>query len=173
MTDKILHIEGYEGTLAEIGVLLETARQSVVRVANSAMVMTYWEIGRRIIELEQKGSERANYGEGVIVRLAADLTHRYGRGFSRRNLYKYRDFYLWRPIVPTPSAQSLPLSWSHYVRLLSVSDADARAFYESAALRGGWTARQLDRQVGAKFYERHQLATDQVALLASTTHLAI
>lgn len=68
------------------------------------MVMTYWEIGRRIIELEQKGSERAHYGDGVISRLAVDLTDRYGRGFSRRNLYKYRDFYLWKSIVPTLSA---------------------------------------------------------------------
>ena len=167
MDDKIFHIEGYDGTLAEIGILLESARQGVVRAANAAMVMTYWEIGRRIIELEQKGSERAHYGDGVISRLAGDLTERYGRGFSRRNLYNFKEFYLWKRIVQTLSAQSLPLSWSHYVRLLSVQDMNSRVFYESAALRGGWTARQLDRQVGSKFYERHQLATDQVAMLAS------
>ena len=169
MTDKLIHIDGYEGTLAEIGALLESVRQGVARAVNTAMATTYWEIGRRVIELEQKGAERALYGEGVVMRLAGDLTRRYGRGFSRRNIYNFREFYLWKRIVQTPSAQSFPLSWSHYVRLLSVQDADARAFYESAAMRGGWTARQLDRQVGAKFYERHHLASDQAAVLASAT----
>lgn len=143
------------------------------------MTATYWEIGRRIVDLEQAGKHRATYGARVVERLSADLTKRFGRGFGIVNLTQMRKFYQnWQKpeIVQTVSEElsrgehptflpSLPLSWSHYVRLLSVNKPEGRAFYESEALRGGWTVRQLDRQIGAQFYERTLLSRNKAAML--------
>ncbi len=161
------------------------------------MTAVYWEIGRRIVEFEQGGSDRAGYGEKVIRQLAVDLSSRFGRGFSQRNLWQIRAFYLAWPqpmilqegleavgaIVRTPSAQSAPvpivqtasalsnlahtfsLPWSAYVRLLAVKSSEARSFYETEALRGGWSVRQLDRQIGSQFYERTALSRNKAAML--------
>jgi DUF1016 N-terminal domain len=120
------------------------------------MTVTYWEIGRRIVEHEQKGSQKAEYGQRLLDQLAKDLTKRLGRGFSRTNLFQMRQFFLsHREIIQTVSGlfdasgksqttsgqfipgQFFPLSWSHYVRLLSVKSDQARRFYEEEALRGG------------------------------------
>jgi predicted nuclease of restriction endonuclease-like (RecB) superfamily len=153
------------------------------------MTATYWEIGRRIIEQEQGGGRRAEYGEALIANLSKDLTVRYGRGFSKRNLEQMRLFYLGWPIAQTPSAQSptdqslpkavmpgplveltpmmprFPLPWSHYVKLLAIQDPEARAFYETEALRGGWSVRQLDRQIASQFYQRTLLSRNKAAML--------
>ena len=156
--------------------LLEAARASAVRSVNALMTATYWEIGRRIVESEQGGEDRAEYGEPLIPRLAADLTQRFGRGFGVVNLSQMRRFYLAWPaenILQTPSEKSLepfpqlrfPLPWSAYVRLLSVRNESARAFYEAEALRGGWSVRQLDRQINSQFFERAALSQNKATLL--------
>jgi predicted nuclease of restriction endonuclease-like (RecB) superfamily len=183
--------------------LLETARRSAARSVNALMTATYWEIGRRIVKFEQGGEERAGYGEALIQRLGADLSVRFGRGFSRQNLWQMRQFYLAWPvaqilqtvsgessalqkcqtlsgksselrIVQTPSAQlpglpmlaqAFPLPWSAYVRLLSVKNEMARSFYETEALRCGWSVRQLDRQINSQFYERIALSRNKAAML--------
>jgi hypothetical protein len=156
----------YAAVLAGVSELLESARHAAARAVNFVMTATYWEVGRRIVTEEQRGRNRANYGEQLISRLAKDLTSRCGRGFGKRNLYQMRQFYMAYPQIlqtasaefrrkPSPAADStlkeigkqFPLSWSHYVRLLSVNKPEARAFYEAEALRGGWNVRQLDRQV--------------------------
>jgi len=158
------------------------------------MTATYWEIGRRIVEYKQHGRKRAAYGEALLERLAADLTAKLGRGFSQRNLRQMREFYLGWPIRQTLSAESqagppspedaekrqtvsaelgpprpdtarFPLPWSHYVRLSSVDNLKARAFYEQEALRGGWSVRQLDRQISTLFYERLLLSRKKAAML--------
>jgi predicted nuclease of restriction endonuclease-like (RecB) superfamily len=152
--------------------LIEEARFTAVRSVNVVLTSTYWLVGQRIVEHEQSGAERAGYGEALLERLAQDLTGRLGRGFSERNLRQMRLFYLGWPIPQTvsaelievgirqtPSAKSVmgprfPLPWSHYVRLLSVSDAEAREYYEREALLGGWSARQLDRQIASLAYQR-------------------
>jgi len=137
------------------------------------MTATYWQIGRRIVEREQRGSERASYGEELVAKLAKDLTARFGRGFSRTNVFQMRQFFLaYREkiqtvsefsgadsIVQTPSGffignPAFPLSWSHYVRLLTVPDAEARDYYENESLRGGWSVRELDRQIASRAYDR-------------------
>lgn len=149
----------YQKTLADVSALLSAARSASARSVNSLMTTTYFLIGRRIVEDEQQGEVRADYGEQLVERLAADLTRRFGRGFSRRNLFLMRAFFLdQRAIVQTPSAQSFPLPWSHYVRLMPLGSIDARRFYEREALTGGWTFKQLDRQVQSQFYERTMLA---------------
>jgi hypothetical protein len=147
----------YDGVLQGIVELLHAARSSAARAVNSIMTTTYWEVGRRIVELEQGGKARAGYGKELIEQLAVDLTSRFGRGFGRANLYQMRAFYLcWsspqvgdksRKKVQTASGESgaprFPLPWSHYVTLLAVENDGARAFYEREALAGGWTIRQL------------------------------
>lgn len=182
--------ESYAAILTEVVDLLETARRTSVRAVNAVMASTYWRIGRRIVESEMRGKHRADYGERLIDRLSADLTVRFGRGFSRRAVYQMRAFYRnYPPIVQSPSAQSahepvqaivqstiaqaspanvplFPLPWSHYVHLLSVDNPHARQFYETEALRGGWTVKQLDRQIDTQFYERTALSRNRAGMLA-------
>lgn len=178
----------YDTMLADIVGLLEAARRSTARVVNTVMTLTYWEIGHRIVELEQGGEERAAYGEQLIERLGADLSARFGRGFGRSNLYQMRTFYLaYADIVQTVSGESIltpesaisqlregtltphtspfPLPWSHYVRLLTVESADARRFYEEEALQSGWSVRQLRRQIASQFYERTLLSRNKAAMI--------
>lgn len=140
------------------------------RSINALMTSAYFEIGRRIVEHEQKGMAKSDYGDKLLDRLSRDLSERLGRGFSRRNVFQMRQFYLtYREKVQTVSAQSgssqkvqtlsaqlgpFPLSWSHYVELLSVDDPDARDFYQRETLRGGWSVRALDRQISTRFFER-------------------
>ena len=169
----------YGAVLADVADLLESARRAAARSVNSIMTATYWAVGRRIVEFEQEGKGRAAYGTRLIARLATDLTKRFGRGFGAVNLAQMRKLYqTWSTpeIFQTPSEKSsrqdslhllptFPLSWSHYVSLLSVDKPEGRAFYEAEALRGGWTVRQLDRQIGTQFYERTLLSRNKAAML--------
>ena len=196
------HDNRYGDVLASMVDLLESARRTSARAVNCVMTATYWEIGRRIVELEQGGEERAEYGKEIVKRLAVDLTARFGRGFTWDNLYRMRRFHLAHseilgtvsPIfeidsetgeerkLATPSpilqttpnneltaiqsiASCFPLPWSHYVKLLSVDDENARRFYEEEALRGGWSVRQLNRQINSLFYERTLLSKNKAAML--------
>ena len=184
-----LRSRDYDAMLDRVVRLIEEARCASARSVNAIMTGTYWLIGRRIIEFEQRGKARAAYGAELLKQLAADLSNRYGRGFSERNLEQMRLFYLSWPISQTPSAKSqavagsllslrksqtlsakfitppFPLPWSAYVRLLSVKDEHARKFYESEALRGGWSVRQLDRQINSLFYERTALSRNKAKML--------
>ena len=155
----------YDALLGEVAQLLETARHTAARAVNAVLTQTYWEIGRRLVEVEQDGQARAAYGETLLKRLSKDLTAQFGRGFSERNLEQMRLFYRGWPISQTVSAISFPLPWSHYVRLLSVDNLAARAFYETEALREGWSVRQLDRQISTLFYERLAHSKDKAAML--------
>jgi len=190
MTKMTTIPENYKSIRAGIVELLKTARSAAARNVNALMTATYWEIGRRIVQSEQAGQKRAEYGELLIKRLAKDLSASFGRGFGPRNLAQMRSFYLSWPqskILQTPSAQSstpiqlneiqgqsqpvqdlanrFPLPWSAYVRLLSVKSQEARIFYETEALRSGWSIRQLDRQIGSQFYERLALSKNKAAML--------
>lgn len=184
---------GYDSVLTEVVRLLEDSRRASARAVNAVITATYWEVGRRIVEGEQAGGKRAGYGKELLKRLSSDLTARFGRGFSQRNLDQMRLFYLgWRisqtlsakshpaealpgggESSPDPSselsrpvpARRFPLPWSHYVRLMSVKSEQARGFYEAEALRGGWSVRQLDRQIGSQFYERTALSRNKAAML--------
>lgn len=255
---------GYNAWSGAIATLLDESRRHATRSVNAILTATYWEIGRRIVEFEQQGEERAGYGEVLLKKLSADLTRRFGRGFGWRNLFQMRGFYLAhanilqtvpaiftvgiipkklqtpstilpsdsvidisatssrksgagtivqtpskkssqpqirqtpsaeleifqtasgissKPIYETPSriseidlalyldalAQAFPLSWSHYVRLLSVESPEARKFYETESLRGGWSVRQLDRQVSTLFYERTALSKNKAKMLTAGT----
>ncbi|MBI1383228.1 MAG: DUF1016 family protein [Planctomycetaceae bacterium] len=164
----------YGELLGGIAGVLEAARRNSARAVNAVITATYWEIGRRIVEFEQGGAARAEYGAGLVERLSADLVARFGRGFSVRNVWQMRAFYLAWPILQTLSAESdlapiaarFPLPWSAYVRLLALENEHARAFYETEALRAGWSVRQLDRQIQSQFYERTALSRNKAAMLA-------
>lgn len=178
----------YNTILAEVVGLLEAARHLAARSVNSVMTTTYWQIGRRIVEAEQGGTLRAGYGQKLLEHLSNDLTSRFGRGFSRQNLQSMRAFYAAYPEAAIrqtssgelPGTQNcqittgnfstlpvalFPLPWSHYVRLLSIDNEHARRFYETEALRGGWTVKQLHRQINSDFYERTAHSRDQAAML--------
>ena len=187
MNDTSPPLPEYSAVHSEIVLLLDAARRSAARSVNALMTSTYWEIGRRIVEFEQGGKDRAGYGEALIERLADDLTKRFGRGFSRQNLWQMRQFYFCWPIPQTLSGESrdaeiiqtasgespgldsiasrFPLPWSAYVRLLSVKNEAARHFYETEALRCGWSVRQLARQINSQFYERIALSRNKAAML--------
>lgn len=190
MTDKLESLENYSDIRAEIVALLDAARTASARSINAVMTATYWAIGRRIAESEMRGEARADYGEQLLERLAADLTKQFGRGFGKLNLWRMRAFYrAWpvKQILSTPLKESgnstsfsnigsllasvptlaanFPLPWSAYLRLLSVKNPEARAFYETEALRSGWSIRQLDRQIGSQFYERIALSRNKAAML--------
>ena len=175
----------YQAVFGDVSKIIDAARDSAARSVNAAMTAAYWLIGLRIVEFEQSGEERAEYGAALIERLSEDLTGRFGRGFSRQNVQNMRLFYLSYPpnkIRQTPSGileaasaevgfddllAAFPLPWSAYVRLLSVRSGSAREFYETEALRGGWSVRQLDRQIGSQFYERTALSKNRASMLTS------
>ncbi|MFM2267774.1 MAG: hypothetical protein RL757_1215 [Bacteroidota bacterium] len=140
-----------ENLYSDIKALIEEARGSIVKSVNWAMVITHWEIGRRIVEEEQNGKERAAYGNYLLVNLSAKLTEEFGKGFDVRELRKMRQFYLQFPIR---DALRPELSWTHYRLLLRVENADARSFYLKEIISGGWSSRQLDRQISTAYYER-------------------
>ncbi|HLC70825.1 MAG TPA: PDDEXK nuclease domain-containing protein [Candidatus Nanoarchaeia archaeon] len=153
----------YENLIENIGSLLERARGKAFIAINEILVETYWEIGRQIVEYEQEGHERAQYGTKLLEGVSADLRLRYGnRGFSERNLRKYRQFYSLYKIQPTLSAK---LSWSHYVELLEVKENLARSFYEQQCLRERWSVRELKRQINSLLFERIALSKDKEGVL--------
>lgn len=137
--------------------LIEEARRKVASVANVALVYTYYEIGRMIVEDEQGGLERADYGKALLKDLSTKLTNRFGKGWSVETLTKCRYFYTtysMGKIVHT--VDDFCLSWSHYLVLMRVADPAARGFYEREAAEGQWSLRQMSRQIGSQLYERSQ-----------------
>jgi predicted nuclease of restriction endonuclease-like (RecB) superfamily len=215
----------YDSVLRGVVELLDTARRASARVVNSLMTATYWEVGRRIVQHEQAGRKRADYGDELVQRLSFDLTRKYGRGFGVVQVAVMRQFFLAFPhpgsfqsvieksvgeAEASPSshifqsviekssadapfssslvrmgefsrrssakfarglerlsrvARSFPLPWTHYVRLLRVRNSLAREFYIREALAGGWSVRQLNRQIGTQFYERTALSKNKAAML--------
>ena len=185
---KAIPLIEYDVLLTDVARVIAEARRAAARSINSIMTMTYWFVGRRIVEHEQQGARRAGYGEQLIKRLSTDLSKRFGRGFSERNIEQMRAFFLGWPILQASKLDEIPqaataelldvrrtaeprfqLPWTHYVKLLSVKDSHARSFYEAEALRGGWTTRQLDRQIQSQFYQRTALSRNKAAMLRKGT----
>jgi predicted nuclease of restriction endonuclease-like (RecB) superfamily len=152
----------YRNLIRGIGRSIEAARQNTARAINQELVKANWEIGRQIVEFEQQGRERADYGSALLTRLSKDLTELYGKGFGRRNILDMRRFYMFHKKWQTVSAK---LSWSHYVVLLSISDNTARRFYENHTANEGLSVRELERQVDAALFERLALSKDKKGVL--------
>jgi len=194
MKNKKISPKNYINLLDRIANILTEAKTKVVRQINTTQVLAYWEIGREIVEFEQKGKLRAEYGEELIVRLAEDMTERFGRGFSKSNLFLMREFYLTYPqkfqtlsgkseiafrksVIPqtlsaksqisqTPSGKFEPMpSWSHYCELLKLEEPFARSFYEQEAIQNNWSVRELKRQINSMLFERLALSKDTKAVM--------
>jgi len=155
-------INGKKSTLdfyTRIKSILETARNNAYRAVNFAMVAAYWNVGREIIEEEQRGKEKAEYGRRLIVGLSVKLIAEFGKGFDVSNLWHMRQFYLLFPIL---DAVRRELTWTHYRLLLKVDNAAARAFYVQESLEGNWSTRQLERQINSFYYERLLTSRDKL-----------
>jgi predicted nuclease of restriction endonuclease-like (RecB) superfamily len=160
---------------ANICSLLTEARKSIVRNVNQTMVYTYFEIGRMIVEDEQQGKNRAEYGKQVLIELSERLTKEFGKGFSFTNLSQMRQFYLTyssEQILQTPSEElqntdnQFQLSWSHYVKLIRIADKAERRFYEIEAAANNWSLKELQRQCDSALYQRLALSRDKQGIKA-------
>lgn len=154
--------ENYKGLIKDIGKILEEGRTKAFIVVNEILVKTYWEIGRRIVVFEQQGKERAEYGSYLLEKLSKDLKLRYGKGFSKSNLYLMRELHLKYPIFQTVSGK---LSWSHYIELLSIEEELERSFYEKQCLNENWSVRELKRQINSALFYRIALSKNKEEIL--------
>lgn len=154
MSNKDINIEQSiveDGLYSQIVQLLNDTRKSVVIQVNTTLLVTYWHVGKLIIEDEQNNIHRAEYGKKVLKELSKRLTNDLGKGFSVSNLQFMRRFYQKYPIQQTLSVK---LTWSHYCELLSISDDDKRAFYEKECVNANWSFRELKRQIDSSLFER-------------------
>jgi predicted nuclease of restriction endonuclease-like (RecB) superfamily len=178
----------YPGLVAAIGEAHETAQRHAVQAINVALTLRNWLVGYYIVEYEQQGSDRAEYGAQLLESLARDLPRRLGRGFGQRNLFTFRQFYLRYPILQSliaKSALTLPypssapfapldwqddayflrlfeeLPWTHFIELIRMEDPLRRAFYEVETLKNHWSVRELKRQIDSLLYERVALSRDK------------
>ena len=135
----------------EIRSILNRAKQTAVNAVNTAMVFAYWEIGKRIVEEEQKGEERATYGKNLLENLAEGLSEDFGKSFDARELRRIRQFYLCFPIRDTVRPE---LSWSHYRLLIRIEKEDVRLFYIQEAIEQHWSTRKLDRNISSQYFQR-------------------
>jgi len=156
---------GFYESVAEI---LRTARNNAYRNVNFIMVESYWNIGRRIVEEEQQGKERAEYGKYLIRDLSIRLQKEFGKGFTENNLWYFRQFYLAYPPVPgQPILHAVrgELSWTHYRLLLGVEKPEARAWYMKEAADQNWSTRALERQIHSLYYERLLMSRDKTPVV--------
>lgn len=157
-----MKIEIKKDIYQEIYDLLHKARQNIISNVNSTMTKTYFLIGKRIVEEEQDGNKRAEYGKNLIKILSEKLTKEFGKGFSETNLEQMRKFFKVYGIPQTLSEEfQFNLSWSHYLILMRIEDINARNFYEIEAFENNWSLRELKRQVNSSLYERLVLSKDK------------
>jgi predicted nuclease of restriction endonuclease-like (RecB) superfamily len=152
----------YIELIDNIGTTIQRAKVNAFIAINAELVKANWEIGKHIVEFEQDGKEKAEYGSSLLTNLAKDLKMRFGKGFSKSNIYLCRNFYLKYPIFQTLSGK---LSWSHYAELLTISDDLARNFYEKQASNENWSFRELKRQINSALFQRLALSKDKEGVL--------
>ncbi len=148
--------------IQEVQSIIAQARDKAVRSVNHERVLMYWQIGKVIFEEEQQGKDRAEYGEFLIQSLANELQPQFGSGFSKRQLYRYVQFYRTFPIVSALRAQ---FSWTHYKSLISIDNQDKREFYIAETEKNNWSTRQLERQINSQLFERLLLSNDVKSVL--------
>ena len=139
----------------DVCLIVEDGRQTAYSAVNSTMLETYWKVGQRIVEEEQKGAERAEYGKHIIEQLSQELTFRYGAGFSARYLRAFRKFYIVVPNFKIWKSRFPNLQWTHVFRALRVGDETAIRWYLEMASQEMWSVRTLDRNISTQYFERH------------------
>ena len=147
----------------EIREIIDSSRANAVRSVDFCRVQMYWQIGRRIVEEEQGGKARAEYGKGLIKNLAKEIEPEYGSGFGVRQLEQARQFYIEYPIANALRSQ---FNWTQYRTLIQIADKNKREYYELESANNCWTARQMKRQIDSMLYERLLLSNDKEAVLA-------
>ncbi len=163
-------VPALESLLGQLRTLIHEARQQALRAVDPIHVRTCWEAGRHIVEYEQGGADRAEYGARLLPRLAEQLTAEFGKGFDASNLYKMSQFYR---LFPKLDAVRPELSWTHYRSLLRVEDERARLWYMNEAANQNWGTRALDRQIGTLYYERLLASRDRDPVRQEAeTHIA-
>ena len=158
----------YQDIYSEIKDALLLSRNQAYSAVNFAMVQAYWQIGRIIVEHEQNGSLRADYGKAVLQSLAERLTEEFGKGFTVTNLKYMRQFYV---TFPNGHALRGELTWTHYRALLRVENEDARNWYVEECIRSGWSSRQLERQISTLYYDRLLASRDKTPVIAEAGEL--
>jgi len=153
-----------ENLYYKVSKLLKQAQSNVVQTVNKTMVVTYFEIGRMIVEEEQKGKERAEYGQQLINELSYRLSAEFGKGFSPTNIKQMRSFYLIYSKGQTVSDE-FKLSWSHYLKLMRIDDENERRFYEIETYKNNWSLRELQRQYDSALYTRLAISRDKKKVL--------
>ena len=163
-----LNLTPYEDIYSEIKEALLLSRNQAYSAVNFAMVQAYWQIGRIIVEHEQNGNVRADYGKSVLQELSSRLTKDFGKGFSVRTLQQMKKFYV---MFPNTNALRSQLTWTHYRLLLSVENEQARQWYMDEAIASAWSSRQMERQISTLYYERLLASRDQVPVRAEAVEL--
>ena len=148
--------------------LIKESQNRIITAISNTMSLTYFEIGRMIVEEEQKGELRANYGKQIIKTLSVKLTKDFGQGFSMRNIEQMRQFYIAYSIPQTLSAE-FKLSWSHYLILMRINDENERRFYEVESIKNNWSLRELKRQLNSALYTRLSISKDKNQILELST----
>lgn len=161
--NKMLSIsKNYHALISDISSLLEQGRTKVAQTTNTILVQTYWLIGRHIVEFEQNGKEKSEYGSDLLNRLSKDLTQLYGKGFGRSNLFYMRKFY---HSFPNSGTLSHKLSWSHYYEILKADSPLEIGFYTKQAENENWSVRELKRQMQSMLFHRLALSKDKEGIL--------
>lgn len=152
----------FQGIYDRVRKIIENARNNIARAVNTEMVAAYWHIGREIVEEEQKGKSRAEYGSRLLASLSEHLSDEFGRGFDESNLRNIRAFFL---VYPKRDALRHELSWTHYRILMRIERPEARSFYEIECIKNNWSARELERQKGSLLFERLALSKNKKGLM--------
>lgn len=147
-------MEGYQHIIVDVKKIIINGRNMAYNAVNSASLLTYWSIGKRIVEDEQEGKKRAGYGKRLIKTLSEALTADFGKGFSERNLADFRKFYQLFPDEQILQTRLQNLTWSHFRSLLRVSDENARLWYMNESAKESWSSRTLDRNIATQYYYR-------------------
>ena len=148
---RLNHSESY---IQEIKNILSAARQKVYSQINIAMIEAYWQTGKRIVQEEQGGANRAAYGEQILEELSKALSAEFGKGFSLANLRNFRQFYLTFPTEEKRYALRSELSWTHYRLIMRVDDEKARMYYMNETADQQWSSRVLERNINTLYYQR-------------------
>ena len=149
--------------IEDVRSIIARSKNAAIRAVDNQRVRMYWEIGRTIFEEEQRGQERASYGEYLIKYLSERLQPEFGSGFSRRQLELFRQLYR---VFPIANAVRSQLSWTHYRHLIRIDNQYKRDFYIAESVKNNWTARQMERQINSQLFERLLLSNDKESVLA-------
>ena len=158
--------EDYRYVIDDVKQIIINGRNIAYGAVNSALLLTYWNIGKRIIEVEQDGKQRADYGKQLIKVLSDVLTKEFGKGFSERNLADFRKFYHFFPDEQILQTRLQNLTWSHFRNLLRVPDENARLWYMNESAKEGWSSRTLDRNIATQYYYRLLQSPKKEAVIA-------